>query len=261
MDLQGRTGDPRRVQHAAGVGLQQEHRWQNYSTVFGALYSWLREPGARTDHGPIKQLLRDHIIDNMDVCVGRDLLGGPVERRAKFSVQSLAQETGLHRQTLRKVLVDRGVVSSEDADKSNSVVLVDAQDGLAVAEALLRSVPLLQLQVLMNTTRPVLTNLIQLGLLDPLHHGQSDTSREKCGFDGYAVARLMDRIHELAPEAPEMPADWVTLTQCSKRARMTMQHLLRLVFEGRIAGIGRLSGETGFSAIRIDLDEVRRLKA
>lgn len=108
---------------------------QNYFTVFGQLYRWLLERGDRSDHGQIKQVLRADILENMDVCIGRDLLGQPVERRCKYSVQSLAQETGLHRQTLRKVLTARGLIIGEETDKGNSIQLGDANDGLETAAA------------------------------------------------------------------------------------------------------------------------------
>ncbi|WBU60583.1 TniQ family protein [Paracoccus albus] len=244
-----------------GNAYRQDIGGQNYATVFGALYNWLREPGERSDHGPIKKLLRNYIINNMDVTVGRELLGKRIERRLKYSAQSLALETGLHRQTLRKVLVNRGLVASEDADKSNSVVLVDTVPGLDAAEALCRAVPFLGLQAYLNASLPVVRTLIDLGLLTPLHRSKTPKGRDKCGFDGREVGALLDRVHSLAPEIQHHDAEWITLTQCTKRARVTMQSVLKLVFDGQIKGIGRCVGETGFKAIRIDLDEIRRLNS
>ncbi len=196
----------------------------------------------------------------MDVCVGRTLYGTPIARRFKYSVQSLSLEAGIHRQTLCKVLVDRGLIDASDAGKPNSVLLVDAEEGRRVADMLRNSVPQQQLPALMNTTLPVVTNLIELDLLTQLHRKSGRTKRAKCGFDRRQVDELLDRLHDLAPEMPDLPGNWVTLTQCTKRARVPMQYVLQLIFEGRVSGIGRSSGELGFNAIRIDLDEVRGMK-
>jgi hypothetical protein len=57
----------------------------------------------------------------------------------------------------------------------------------------------------------------------------------------------------------ELPLGWVTLTQCTKRARITMQQLLRVILKGQIKGIGRASGDVGLSALRIDIEEIRRM--
>ena len=174
-DLAGRTGwnwvaAGQRGMHAAFAELQaaafeRGQGGQNYFTVFGQLYSWLREDGNRADHGPIKKLLRAYILENMDVCVGRDLLGERVHNRRKYSVQSLSMATGLHSQTLSKILVERGLIAAEDARCPSSILLVDADEGRRAAAALDRSVPFVQLPAMLNATRPIITHLIELPVL------------------------------------------------------------------------------------------------
>ncbi|MFC0200366.1 TniQ family protein [Paracoccus rhizosphaerae] len=268
-DLAGRTGwewtsAGEQGVHAAFNVLQASafvrgQGGQNYFTVFGHLYRWLLEPGDRPDHGPIKQLLRNYILQNMDVCVGRNLLGEPVERRRMYSVQSLALETGLHRQTLRKVLVERDLVAPDHSEKPNSILLVDIKKGRDAAAALQRSVQFVQLPALLKATRPIVSCLIDLGLLAPLFRSQGENKRDKSGFDALEVERVMNRLNDLAPEMPQIPPGWITLTQCTKRARVPMRDLLRLVFQREMRKIGRIAGETGFSALRINLDDVRRV--
>ncbi|MFH5774376.1 TniQ family protein [Paracoccus sp. NGMCC 1.201697] len=230
---------------------------QNYFTVFGQLHRWLLEPGDRSDHGPIKQVLRDYILKNMDVCVGRKLLGKPVGRRQKYSVQSLAVETGLHRQTLCKVLIERDLIAAADAGKPYSILLVDAEKAREAAAALSRAVPLVQLPTLLNATRPIVTCLIGLGLLTPLHRSVGENTRDKCGLDARELNQLMDRIHALAPELTYLPTEWVNLTQCTKRARIPMRQLLQMILQGGIKKTGRAMGEPGFNALRFDIEEIR----
>ncbi|WP_374633526.1 hypothetical protein [Paracoccus sp. (in: a-proteobacteria)] len=202
-------------------------------------------------------MLRDYIIQCMDVCVGCDLLGRPVERRRKYAVQSLALETRLHRQTPCKVLVARGLIAAEDASKGNAIPLVDADKGREAAAALSRSIPFVQLPARLNATRPIVTCLIELDQLTPLHRSAGQDTRDKCGFDAREAAQLLTHIHDLAPEMSDTSPQWVTLTQCTKRARIPMRQLLQEILGGSIKGIGRAPGNVGFSALRIDIEEIR----
>lgn len=166
-----------------------------------------------------------------------------------YSVQSLALETGLHRQTLRKVLVERDLVAPDHSEKPNSILLVDIKKGRDAAAALQRSVQFVQLPALLKATRPIASCLIDLGLLAPLFRSQGENKRDKSGFDALEVERVMNRLHDLAPEMPQIPPGWITLMQCTKRARVSMRDLLRLVFDRETRKIGRIAGGTGFSAL------------
>ena len=46
------------------------------------------------------------------------------------------------------------------------------------------------------------------------------------------------------------------MTQVTKRARITMHVLLDLMLNGQLKNIGRESGSSGFSSIRLDPDEI-----
>ncbi|QIR84943.1 TniQ family protein [Paracoccus sp. AK26] len=248
--------------HAAFAELQaaafeRGQGGQNYFTVLGQLYRWLLEPGNRPDHGPIKQLLRNYIVQNMDVCVGRDLLGERIERRRKYSVQSLALQSGLHPQTLGKVLVERRLIGAENADKPASILLVDAEEGRQAAASLSRSVPFVQLPALLGATRPIASCLIDLGVLTPLTRSQGENTRDKCGFDALEVEQALEQIHVMVPEMSDVPAEWVSLNQCSKRARIPMRDLLQMILSGKLRQIGRAQGELGFNSLRISIENIR----
>lgn len=232
---------------------------QNYGAVFGHLYRWLAYSGERSDHGPIKDIVRDYILCNMDVFEGANLLGKPVKRRVKCSVRSLALENNLNHQTLKNVLVARGSIAEGLVEKSSAILLVDAKDGLRVVSAMSRSVHFTKLPKILNATRSITTCLIDLGLLKPLHLGNGRNGRFSCSVDARIVETLMRRLDSHVPEMAPLPSHWVTLTQCTKRARVTMENLLRLIFNGRVKGVGRAPATNGFASVRIDLSEIRLL--
>lgn len=109
----------------------------------------------------------------------------------------------------------------------------------------------------MNTTRRIVSCLIDLGHLTPLFRSQGENKRDKSGFDSREVEHVLDRLHDLAPEVPRLPVRWVTFTQCMKRRRIPMRDLLQRVFAGEVKDLGRAKGDRGFNALRIDMGKVR----
>lgn len=105
-------------------------------------------------------------------------------------------------------------------------------------------------------TRPIVSCLIDLGHLTPLFRSQGENKRDKCGFDRQEVDLVLDRLHHLAPEMSHLSEQWVTLTQCTKRARILMRDLVQRIFAGEVNDIGRAEAGRGFNALRIDIRKV-----
>lgn len=105
----------------------------------------------------------------------------------------------------------------------------------------------------MNATRPIVRCLIEFGYLTPLFRSQGENKRDRCGLDSREVDVVLDRLHDLAPEMPHLTVEWVTLKQCTKRARIPMRDLLQRIFLGEVKNIGRAEGDRGFNALRIDI--------
>lgn len=49
----------------------------------------------------------------------------------------------------------------------------------------------------------------------------------------------------------------MTLTQCTKRARIPMRDLLQRIFAGGMKDIGRAEGDRSFNALQIDIGKVQ----
>lgn len=242
-----------------GDAFARDKGGQNYAAVFGRLDRWLAERGHRTDHGPIKEIVRQFIIDNLDVVEGWNLLGRPVERRKKYSIRSLALETRLNDQTLRNLLVAKGLIDSSSANKSCSVLTIDAAVGRAVVEELRASVELTEAARLLSANRHTINCLIEAGRLTPLHEGRGRSGRVSCRVGREELQLLLKRLEHRAPVLENIPEPWVTPTQATKRARITMQELLDLILEGKLRLVGRSDDSAGFSGIRLDVDDIRTL--
>jgi hypothetical protein len=85
--------------------------------AFGRLYQWLQFNRGAKDRGPIRQALREHILDTMAVEPGTVLLGTVVGTRRRHSVASLAKASGLHPKTLNRALMNSGLIPDGDPDR------------------------------------------------------------------------------------------------------------------------------------------------
>ena len=89
--------------------------------MYGRLFDWLAARSSFADPGPIRDILRDHIIEHSAVDRGETVLGEVVTERRFHSLGSLVEATGLTRRRLFLLLqklgyVDQGATIAECGD-------------------------------------------------------------------------------------------------------------------------------------------------
>ena len=102
---------------------------RNRFATFGMLYRWLSSPKLVKDPGPIRELLRRHIIDTMDAKPGEVLFGEAVAIPKWSSISSIAESGGVHPLILRDVLIAKQVIPPKAKDRPCSTTIVDFQIG------------------------------------------------------------------------------------------------------------------------------------
>ncbi|MDR6266398.1 hypothetical protein [Roseobacter sp. N2S] len=77
-------------------------------SALGRIYDWLQFDNDQDDAGPIKDVVRDFIIDHMPVEPGMVLFGSSVLKRKRHTVATLSKVSGVHRKTLIELWFLRG---------------------------------------------------------------------------------------------------------------------------------------------------------
>lgn len=257
----GPEGVREALHHLQDAAFRKQKGGQSYAAVFGRLYTWLAMRGQRSDHGPVKELVRDYIIQNLDVTVGTLLLGKPVLRRQKHSVRSLATETGMNVYTLRNLLVARGDIPRSHSDMSCSILLVDPQAGRQAVAALKDSLELAAVAEELAANRAIVSCLLDSERLVPLHRGSGRSGRISCKVAREHVDALLQELHDIVPEQEKIPDTWVPMTGATKRGRLTMQSLVDLIFTRKLRSIARPVESVGFVPLRIDPAEIKMLSS
>lgn len=100
--------------------------------VFGSLYSWLDDPAKTKPFGPIRDIVREYILDNFAIDPNTTLFGEVVTERRNHNIYSLARHMGWDPKTVHRALVSAGLIQRQPEHQHRHIVL-DA----GVAEAIL----------------------------------------------------------------------------------------------------------------------------
>lgn len=111
-----------------------EKRWGGVPIALGRIYDWLQFDKSDQDPGPIKDVVRDFIIDQMPVEPGTVLFGESVLKRRWHTVHTLSKVSGVHRTALNRALVIEGLLADSDPGQIELRKIFNAKDGEALAD-------------------------------------------------------------------------------------------------------------------------------
>lgn len=264
-DLAGRVGFAHASRGKAGIAEAldllvdrslESTRARRPSQVYGVLFDWLQQT-VKYKPGPIRELVRQHALERLEVEPCGNFLGAPVTERRRYSVASLARDAGLHPSTLRNALVTLGAVPA-GSEQDNGRLTINARTATDLAGALQRVVPIARLPELLNTSRAQAQQLVHEGLLPMLQPDpEQRQGRQGCAVDRWEVDRFLGRLERDAVPVADFPAGMTGIPPAAERARCPTTEIVRLILAGRLKRIARLERAKGYAAILVDVMEVR----
>lgn len=222
--------------------------------IFGRLYQWLNFSKNEKDVGPIRQILRQHIMETMSVAAGTRLLGDEVRKNTMHSVASLSSKSGVHPKTLRNALALTGLVPKDAGTRGHHVF--DASAGEALVEQLRGAIPQTRLPAYMNATRGQVVTLMQSGILEKIVGGGSGT-RLAAAVAKATVDAFLDSIARDAREVADLPALVVPINKAAIKSRVTTERIIDLLRGRCLENVFRLRGTSGYLAIHVDPTEIK----
>ncbi|WP_411353089.1 TniQ family protein (plasmid) [Leisingera aquaemixtae] len=226
---------------------------------YGMLYVWAGSAALSRDPAPMCEILREHILDNMDVQAGQLLLGKTVLKPRRSSIASLAASEGLHCATFKNVLLAKGEISEAESELPGSQVLLDFDTGMAAAEEMKRAVAVTLLPQILNASRPMVSALLEAGILTLLHDAGLKQARIRKSVDREHLDALLTRIQRIAMPVSEIPGSMLPLAKSAKISGKKMQQVLAAVFGGQLRRVMRLEAKPGLGGLLVDPREVGSL--
>lgn len=226
--------------------------------IYGRLYEWLAYTTPVVDHGPIRALLREQILDTLAIDPDEVLLGKRVTGRRLHSVHSLSEQTGLHRKRLRKILVQAGLASDESWDHAAHRLVFHAQIAEGFCRDLVDAVSLHQLAEALDCTRSQAESLYRVGVLKPVVDRDLGQGIHKLAFAQREIQDFREFLAALPTVTRETP-ETVSLTIATKRTGRSTGDLLGLTKVGELAAY-RQPGQVGLANLRLIASDLHPFK-
>lgn len=156
-------------------------------SAFGMLYGWLFASRLTKDPGPIRDIVRDVIIEHVPLVPGQMLLGKPVEHPRLSSIASIAKAEGLHSKTLANVLRVAGLLGEGEERKSSGNVVANYAEAKVLIDRAKHAVPVTQVPDMLSASRPLVAELISLGQLTRIQDHCHLQSKLGKAIDGRSV--------------------------------------------------------------------------
>jgi hypothetical protein len=210
------------------------------------------------EFGPIRDLLRENILNTLAIEPDDVLLGERVTGRRLHSVYSLSVQTGLHRKRLRKILVQAGLVSEDSWDLAAHRLVFDAESAELLCRDIIESVSLHLIPAIIGSSRIQVESLYRERIIAPVFENDAERKIRKLAFARCHLSSLLDSLNRL-PIAPSMAPDFVALASAPKRTSLTTGSIMSRVHDGSLVA-HRIGDEATFNGIRFyvkDLDPIK----
>lgn len=224
---------------------------------YGRFYEWLAYTSPVVDHGLIRNLLREHILNHTAVEPGEFLLGAEVEERRCHSVYSLSVALKLHPKRLRKVLENKGAIPPDCSGVALNLLVFPAVATEAFCRDFLNSVSLAELPLLVGGSRTQVTSPYRFGVLQAVVDRNLDDGIGRIDFSQREVADFLAKIEAL--EILDNATEAVDLTMAAKMSGLSTGQIMGHVFSGDMNAC-RTSGNVGLSAIRVSASCLQKIK-
>jgi hypothetical protein len=220
---------------------------------FGRMYQWLAYGTDDAAYDPLRNILRDHLIETMPVGPGDELFGEPVKNRQLHSVRSAVLEFGIHSKRLRKLVHTAGYIRTEALSLSDDRILFDARKAHDLLTRVGSAMSLNDARRHINAPRQLFT----AGLIKYFIPGGTDIVSKRA-FAKQDLDDFMDRLLAKAFDADPDDRSLCTIPVATQRANCSATEIVHLIFDGTIARVGRHPTEHGFLSVLVDSEEVKR---
>jgi len=254
---EGEDGIRRALEQVAETSMQN-HKFGGAQALYGSLFRWLQYNKSKIDPGPIRDVLREHILDTVAIPAGTRLFGQKVEKRRLHSISSLSKATGLHVATLQNTLVSAGFLTGNDAKKLGDWVSFDADRSEEFAHRLRNTIPVTKIPAYINCNRMQAEMLVREGIIPKLIPESQRSGRTLLQV---AIEDLDAFVHRLRAKGQSVrtpSAGMMDVITAAKTSRQTVAYIVQLILDGRLSRIEILSENLKFRSILVDPREVRR---
>lgn len=228
-------------------------------THYGKLYDWLHRRSNTIDPGPIRNILRDHIVKNSAVEPGTTVLGVEITERKYHTIQSLSGEVDIPRVRLSRVLKRLGQLPKDATEVDCGNAVFEAAKTVPMIEALKSAVRLQDVPDYLGATKGQFETLYRENIVKPLIPRTGRGSVRHVVFSKEHLDDLLQKLQEMPLLADDAEGDFHPIAYACQRGAGLFEDVFVEIQAGRICGY-RHPGKVGIGAIYMDISSLSKLK-
>ena len=136
--------------------------------IYGKLFDWLDRRCNAIDPGPIRDILRDHIVKHSAVEPGTKVLGVEIAERQYHSLYSLSETVGIERKRLARLLKKLGKVPEHASEIDAGNMVFRAAETTELVETFQTAIPMHDVPEYLGATKHQFEALYREGVVRPV---------------------------------------------------------------------------------------------
>lgn len=225
--------------------------------VYGRIYKWLGHDTRDPVYDPLRELVREHIKDNLPLDPNEDVFGKPFGTQRVCTIWHASKEIGQHHDMLRRTLVSLGRLTIDDAKKPNSHILLRSGDITEVKALLCDRLTFREAREYLGLPRGPMQGIFNAGLLPPFLSTET-------GVSEYVFRRRdLDKLLKQLLGAAFRPCkgdDLVNIVQAGRRGLTSSAEVIKLMLSGKLKCAARDPRAAGLMQILVKLSDVKALR-
>lgn len=197
----------------------------------------------------VRNVFREVILENFVVHPGDILLGEPCLKRRFHSLQSAADQTGVHPTKVASVLTAAGLMPRHEDTK---FIQIEAEPAEEMLRRLSNAVLTRDALKFLGLPWRHLMSLQDAGLISPINPA--------CGgqymYCRYDLSHLRDAICQNGCDIEQEKDSLVPIYKAANQSVCGIAEVVKLLVSGEIENVGQMQGLRTFEAIRVDSKEV-----
>lgn len=226
---------------------------------YGQLFDWLDRRSNAVDPGPIRDLLRDHIVKHSAIEPGTKVLGVEITERRYHTLHSLSATVGIARPRLSRLLKKLGEIPAGATEIESGNMVFEAAKTVPLIRAVKTAVSIHDVAEYIGASKRQVETLYRKGIIRPLIPRTGRGSVRQVVFARKYLDGLLQRISELPELEERVEGKFHSISYACQRGAGHFEDVLSGILEDRIPGF-RHTGKIGIGAIYVDVHSVLLMK-
>lgn len=226
---------------------------------YGNLFDWLDRRSNAIDPGPIRDILRDHIVKHSAIEPGTTVLGVEISERRYHTLYSLSAAVGIERPRLSRLLKKLGEIPPDATEVEAGNIVFKASKTLPLIDAFSTAVPLHDVPQYLGASKRQVETLYRIGIVKPVIPRSGRGSVRNVVFARQHLDDLLNQIAELPELKKSDEGEFHPIAYACQRGAGYFEDIFNDILNGRIPGFRRF-GKIGIGAIYVDVASLVTLK-